>query len=59
MDKKLNEFDIKIAGINALNKKLGPIYALKFLMLINKNPADSIELSKKIASKILFIKSKH
>ncbi len=48
-DFTLNDTEIKINGMNALNKVLGPIGVMKFIALLNREPqVDSIELSKKL-----------
>ena len=47
-EKTLNDTQIKINGIDALNKILGPIGALRFITLIHREPPmDSVALSRK------------
>lgn len=43
-----NETELRIEGIEALNKALGPSDAFRFLTLIHKEPTDYVEVSKKL-----------
>jgi hypothetical protein len=45
---QMNDSDLKIAGIEALNKALGASSAYKFLTLLNREPTDYIRISKKL-----------
>ena len=42
----LRDTDIKIKGIEALNNALGISGALKFLMLLHREPTDYVEISR-------------
>jgi hypothetical protein len=44
----LRDTDIKIKGIEALNNALGISGALKFLMLLHREPTDYVEISRHI-----------
>jgi len=42
----LRDLDVKIKGIEALNNALGISGALKFLMLLHREPSDYVEISR-------------
>lgn len=44
----MNDAEIKISGIEALNKALGPIAALRFLTLLQHEPTDYVEISRRL-----------
>jgi hypothetical protein len=44
----LRDTDIKIKGIEALNNTLGIAGALKFLMLLHREPTDYVEISRQL-----------
>ena len=44
----MNDVEIKINGIDALNKSLGPAAALRFLSLLHNEPTDYVEISRKL-----------
>ncbi len=44
----LNDTEIKINGIDVLNKELGPSNAHRFLTLLNREPTDYVEISRKL-----------
>ncbi|OGP56526.1 MAG: hypothetical protein A2V67_09455 [Deltaproteobacteria bacterium RBG_13_61_14] len=46
--KTLDDAEIKLKGIEALNKTLGPVAALKFLTLMHREPTDYVEISKRL-----------
>jgi len=46
--KPIDEADLKVLGINALNKALGPTEALRFLAHFHHEPTDYFEVSKKL-----------
>ena len=46
--KNTNDSDLKIAGIEALNKALGASSAYKFLTLLTREPTDYVEISRKL-----------
>ncbi|MHC9539868.1 MAG: hypothetical protein AB9903_10145 [Vulcanimicrobiota bacterium] len=48
MKKYRNTADIKIAGIEALNKALGPAGALQFLTQLQRESTDYVEISQRL-----------
>jgi hypothetical protein len=46
--KAINESELRIRGVDALNKALGPAEALRFLALFHHEPTDYVEVSKKL-----------
>ena len=46
--KAINEAELRVLGIDALNKALGPAEALRFLALFHREPTDYVEVSKKL-----------
>lgn len=44
----LSDNEIRLRGIDALNKALGASGALKFLTLLHREPTDYVEISKRI-----------
>lgn len=46
--KAINETELGVLGINALNKALGLSEALRFLALFQREPTDYVEISKKL-----------
>ena len=46
--KRMDDAEIKISGIEALNKALGPSAALRFLTLIRREPTDYVEISQRL-----------
>ncbi len=44
--KAMNDAEIKVKGIEALNKTLGPATALRFLALLHREPTDYVEISR-------------
>lgn len=49
--KIMDDAEIKVKGINALNKTLGPSAALKFLAFLHRDPTDYVEISKRLYEK--------
>ncbi len=48
---KTQQFDdaeIKLKGIEALNKALGPSAALRFLTMFHREPTDYVEISRRL-----------
>ena len=41
----MDDSEIRISGIEALNKALGPATALKFLTLLHREPTDYVKIS--------------
>ena len=46
--KKMDDSEIKISGIEALNKALGPAAALRFLTLMQRDATDYVEISRRL-----------
>jgi hypothetical protein len=46
--KVMNDTEIRISGIEALNKALGPIAALRFLTLLHRESTDYVEISRRL-----------
>lgn len=46
--KAMGEAELRVTGIEALNKALGPAEALRFLALFHSEPTDYIEISKRL-----------
>ncbi|MBN1235851.1 MAG: hypothetical protein JW999_07375 [Methanotrichaceae archaeon] len=46
--KAMDEAKLRVLGIDALNKALGPAEALRFLALFHREPTDYVEVSKKL-----------
>ncbi len=46
--KMKDDAEIRISGIEALNKKLGPAAALRFLTLLNRESTDYVEISRRL-----------
>jgi hypothetical protein len=44
----MSDADIKINGIEALNKALGASQALKFLAMLSREPTDYIQISNQL-----------
>ena len=46
--KAMDEAELRVLGIEALNKALGPAEAMRFLALFHSEPTDYIEISKEL-----------
>ena len=46
--KIMDDTEIRIKGIEALNRALGPSAALKFLTLFHNEPTDYVEISRRL-----------
>ncbi len=46
--KTMDDNDIRMKGIEALNKALGPTAALRFLSLLHRQPTDYVEISRRL-----------
>lgn len=44
----MDDTKIRISGIDALNKALGPSAALRFLALLQRETTDDVEVSRKL-----------
>lgn len=47
-EKIMDDTEIRISGIEALNKALGPAAALRFLSLLHREPTDYVEISRRL-----------
>ena len=47
-DKAIDESELRVIGIEALNKALGPAEALRILALFHREPTDYVDVSKKL-----------
>ncbi len=46
--KAIDESELRVIGIDALNKALGPAEALRFLALFHREPTDYVDVSRKL-----------
>ncbi len=44
----MDDAEIRIRGIEALNQALGPSAALRFLTLLHREPTDYVEISRRL-----------
>lgn len=44
----MGEAELRVAGIDALNRALGPAEALRFLALFRSEPTDYVEVSRRL-----------
>lgn len=44
----MDDAEIKISGIEALNKALGAVGALRFLSMLQREPTDYVEISRRL-----------
>ncbi len=44
----MDDSEIRIGGIEALNRALGPADALRFLSLLHREPTDYVEISRRL-----------
>jgi len=44
----MDDTEIRMRGIEALNKVLGPAAALRFLTLLHSEPTDYVEISRRL-----------
>jgi len=44
----MDDTEIRISGIEVLNKALGPATALRFLTLLHREPTDYVEISRRL-----------
>ena len=49
--KAMSDTEIRINGIDALNKALGTIGAYRFLTLLHNEPTDYVEISRRLYNK--------
>lgn len=46
--KVMDDTEIRISGIEVLNKALGPVAAFRFLTLLHREPTDYVEISRRL-----------
>lgn len=46
--KIMDDAEIRISGIEALNKALGPAAAFRFLTLLHREPTNYVEISRRL-----------
>jgi len=46
--KVMNDAELKIQGIEALNRVLGPSGALRFLTILHREPTDYVQISRRL-----------
>jgi hypothetical protein len=46
--KKIGDAEIRISGIEALNRALGPASTLRFLTLMSREPTDYVKISRRL-----------
>jgi hypothetical protein len=44
----IDDTEVRINGVEALNKALGPAAALRFLSLLHREPTDYVEISNRL-----------
>lgn len=44
----MNDTELMIKGIEALNRDLGPVLALRFLTLLHREPTDTVDVSRRL-----------
>lgn len=44
----MDDTEVRILGIETLNKTLGPTAALRFLTLLHREPTDYVEISRRL-----------
>ena len=47
-NKIMDDTELRIAGIEALTKVLGPASTLRFLTLLHRDPTDYVEISRRL-----------
>ena len=48
MSKTITDNELRLLGIEALNRELGAARALRFLTLLHREPTDYVEVSRKL-----------
>ena len=48
MTMAVNDTELRIKGIEALNRDLGPVLALRFLSLLHREPTDYVDVSRRL-----------
>jgi hypothetical protein len=44
----MSDAELRVVGIEALNRALGPAAALRFLTLLHREPTDYVEISRRL-----------
>lgn len=44
----MDDSELRVRGIDALNKTLGPTRALRFLSMLHREPTDYVQISRKL-----------
>lgn len=44
----MRDTELRVRGIEVLNKELGPTAALRFLSLLHREPTDYVEISRRL-----------
>lgn len=44
----MDDTELRITGIETLNKALGPVAAFRFLTLLHREPTDYVEISRRL-----------
>ncbi len=44
----VNDTELRMKGIEALNRDLGPVLALRFLSLLHREPMDYVDISRRL-----------
>jgi len=44
----MHDTELRVRGIEVLNKELGPTAALRFLSLLHREPTDYVEISRRL-----------
>jgi hypothetical protein len=44
----MNDTELRVRGIEVLNKELGPTATLRFLSLLHREPTDYVEISRRL-----------
>ena len=44
----MDDSELRVRGIDALNKTLGPARALRFLSMLHREPTDYVQISRKL-----------
>ena len=47
-DQAMTDTEVRVSGIEALNRALGPCGAFRFLAMIHRDPTDYVEISRRL-----------
>lgn len=47
-DQVMTDTEVRVSGIEALNRALGPCGAFRFLAMIHREPTDYVEISRRL-----------